>query len=326
MESGDWINYNGGRSWVWFTGGGTGTNEQLRIEEAYIAETTNTMGMTPDIIPSTIKRLVHWPSRAASYTLTGSSGAWFYHDLATYPIDKSKTYAVTYRVHHGNGKGHARYWEEEWDAAGRGCYILSAATPGDTIAPIWSSKTNLVVSDRLYGVQYLYTSYPTNGLYTSRIFDTHKSAPAYSTMSWDSVMPHGTLLRMKVRSGANSDLSDATAWTNLTWMTMPGSISPGDQRYVQFRAELRPDSGGWQTPKLKDVTIRWPGDETLVNISGTLTKGPDYGIYELTVDGQELKTGLNVDLEIFKDVRGFKGTRRVTSELTAEVVPRNTGR
>jgi hypothetical protein len=103
-------------------------------------------------------------------------------------------------------------------------------------------------------------------------------------------------------------------------------ISPGSGRYVQFQALMRPDSGGWQTPKLRDVTITWQGAQQLVDIGGTFTTGPDYGITKVTVDGEELKTGLNVDLEIFQDVRGFRGTQRLTSGLTAEVVPRNTGR
>ncbi|MFC1453377.1 hypothetical protein ACFLSJ_08555 [Verrucomicrobiota bacterium] len=81
-----------------------------------------------------------------------------------------------------------------------------------------------------------------------------------------------------------------------------------------------------QTPKLKNVTIRWPGESRAVDVGGTFTKGPDYGIFTLVVDGRELVSGMNIDLEIFKDARGFRGTRRIRSGLTAEIVPRNTGR
>ena len=52
----------------------------------------------------------------------------------------------------------------------------------------------------------------------------------------------------------------------------------------------------------------------------------DYPLRYVLVDGKKLKTGLNVWIEIFKDVRGQKGTQRVTSALTAEVRPRNTGK
>ena len=82
----------------------------------------------------------------------------------------------------------------------------------------------------------------------------------------------------------------------------------------------------FSTPRLKDVTINWEGEESLVDVGATITRGPEYGIFELKVDGRTLKTGLNVDLEIFKDVPGYRGSRRITSALTSEVVPRNTGR
>jgi hypothetical protein len=54
--------------------------------------------------------------------------------------------------------------------------------------------------------------------------------------------------------------------------------------------------------------------------------GPDYGIFELTVDGQDIKKGLQVDLEIYDYVRAHGSSNRITSRLVAEVFPRNTGK
>ena len=139
-------------------------------------------------------------------------------------------------------------------------------------------------------------------------------------------MPSGSYLELKVRTAATNDMSDAAAWTNVTAMTSPGAITPGDKRYVQFQAGLKPDSTGLQTPKLKDVTIKWTGEQMAVDVGGTSTKGPDYGIVGLTVNGEELKSGVIIDLEIFEDTRGYGATKRITSSLTTEITPRNTER
>ena len=122
-------------------------------------------------------------------------------------------------------------------------------------------------------------------------------------------------------------MTNATAWSSITAITSPGSIaSLADERYVQFRASLKADTSTLETPLLKDVTIDWPGQEQFVDIGGTFSMGPDYGIFELTVDGQDIKKGLQVDLEIYDYVRAHGSSNRITSRLVAEVFPRNTGK
>ena len=122
-------------------------------------------------------------------------------------------------------------------------------------------------------------------------------------------------------------MSDATDWSSVTSLASPGTINPGNNRYLQYRVELKPDSSGFYTPKLKDIAIRWQGEERFVDIGATVTKGPNYGIFEVRVDGAKLRQGVNVDLEIFRDIRGFAGQMQcITSALVAEVTPRNTGR
>jgi hypothetical protein len=109
-------------------------------------------------------------------------------------------------------------------------------------------------------------------------------------------------------------------------MSSPGNINPGDKRYFQFLANLKPSSNGYQTPLLKDVTVRWDGDERYVDIGGIFTKGPDHGIFKVMVDNKDIKTGILIDLEIFETARGVAGeNKEVTSSLSSEVTPRNTG-
>ena len=63
-----------------------------------------------------------------------------------------------------------------------------------------------------------------------------------------------------------------------------------------------------------------------MNVGGIFTKGPGYGMFEISVDGDPLRSALIVDLEIYKDVLVMnKETRRVTSSLKADLTPRNSG-
>ncbi|MFC1453378.1 hypothetical protein ACFLSJ_08560 [Verrucomicrobiota bacterium] len=100
------------------------------------------------------------------------------------------------------------------------------ATAADVIDPDWSSKANVIVTNRLYGVSSLYTTYPTNGYYTSGIFDTHHPSPQYARIDWDADTPLDSALGMRVRSSTNSDMSGAAPWDSITPMTTPGTITP----------------------------------------------------------------------------------------------------
>jgi type II secretory pathway pseudopilin PulG len=328
MESGGWIQSDGAGMAVYFYGGGENTSQHLTIEQVYIAECASTNGiMTPDIDPSTLTELRQHGS-TIPFTLTSSSPTWVWDSARTFSIDAEKTYVVSFRVNGTPGHGHARYWPEERDASRRGCYIIEGGTSTDVTDSSWSSKTNVIVSPNLYGIYGMWAFYPAEGTFESRVCDTKQLSPSYADLDWNATVPSGCYLGMKVRSDSNVMMTNAPAWSNVVAVTSPGAVSPGNGRYVQVQAILRPYAAIWpsQTPILKDFTLTWQGTERLVEIGGAFTKGPDYGTFEVTVDGQPLRTGINVDLEIFDDVRGMKGTQRITSSLVSEVVPRNSGR
>jgi len=325
LSAGTGIQFGGAHSWLRFAAGGTTGTETLGIEEVYIAEATETVQMTPDIDPTTLRQLVSLESSSTAFTLTGTNSTRVGGLSAFYPIDRDKSYVVMFRTRDTGNAGHARYWPERMDSEGRGCYFVTNASSADTTGSVWSARADLHVTNRLYAVQYMYASYPSTGIYTTAAFDTHRDTPTYSSLDFSSDVPPNSYLGIKIRTASSNDLSDATAWTNVTALTSPGTITPGNGRYVQFQVELRPGPTLLTTPRLHDVTIEWQGEERLVDVGGTLTKGPDYGIFELTVDGESLTTGLNIDLEIFKDVPGYAGERRLTSWLTSELVPRNSG-
>ena len=65
----------------------------------------------------------------------------------------------------------------------------------------------------------------------------------------------------------------------------------------------------------------------MVDMGALISKGPNQGIFEVTVDGQPLLSALTIDLEIYKDMYNLNSvTKRITSSQRIELRPRNTGR
>jgi hypothetical protein len=83
------------------------------------------------------------------------------------------------------------------------------------------------------------------------------------------------------------------------------------------------------SPMVKEVKMAWSGLPQIVDIGGQFTMGPNYGVWEITVDGTNvLKSGIQIDAALYKYLKGFrsKGEQRVVSPVSIEVSPRNTGK
>lgn len=153
---------------------------------------------------------------------------------------------------------------------------------------------------------------------------------SYTKMSWDTTNTSATVtVTVQVQTGNQPDLSDSTnfgGWSG--WQTSsPYTMGSGGE-YVQFMANLSTSqTNSTTTPKLKDVAIAWQGTTKAVDITGNFTKGPDYGIWQCTVDGQLLRRAIGVTMSIYATAPVFGGgTNTLTSTLIEEVEPRNTGK
>jgi len=321
MLGGGWIRYDGRYCYVWFEAVNS-SSRKLKIDAAYIAECADTLNPTPNIIGP--PRRITFSGGANGKTFPDAAG-YNWSDRIDFPISREKTYVVGFLIGMGIGNGNPWQWTDATNTVIPHAYLLPAANETNLLETDWISKPNVISTNAILAVRYLWTSYPTNGFYTSPIFDTHMNAPAYSTIIWNATAGGGSLL-MRVRTASDELMSDAPAWTNVAPMTTPGAIAPGNRRYVQFQAELRSDADCVSTPTLKDVTIRWPGETRMVDLTATITKGPNFGVFGVEANGTEIKKALAIDLTIFDDVRSFGKTKRITSSLSSEVMPRNTGR
>ncbi|MDF7825193.1 hypothetical protein P4B35_14310 [Pontiellaceae bacterium B12227] len=194
---------------------------------------------------------------------------------------------------------------QNWDS-------LSDTEGLNTLAPLYT-----------IGLEEIQVCYSPTGSFTSQIVDTTLKPPSYERISYDADIPTGTALKFKVRTGDNPDMSDSSDWDDIEYSSL---FSAGYKRYVQFQATLESDDDMLQTPRLKDVMVDWAGQTRLVNIGGTFSKGPNHGVFEISVDGKKLTSALVVDLEIYKDVLTMNNkTTRISSSQKVEISPRNTG-
>jgi len=316
MMNGSFIEFDGQNPYVLFYAASTA---KLKIKNAYIGESAGTTNYTPNAV-GTMTRLKFGSDYEAELNTNNSI---FATAASPFFIDKTKSYVVSYQI--GSEHGNAIACTET-HAGAPGSYYIDNPDPADVSAPDWSSKA-VQIDSRVVALYGVYTTYPTNGVFDSQIFDTKLAAPTYLAMTWNSDLPWSTAIGMKVRTGNQSNMSDAPGWSNVVAMTSGGSISPSSKRYVQFQSTLTPSSGGWSTPVLKDVTIRWTGETRVVDVVGEMTVGPNYGISSLTIDDRPLLKGVKINLTIFKDVAGWTpGPMRLTSSMSTEIEPRNTGK
>ncbi len=317
------IRYSGQFPVVFFQ---AASNGALRIKAAYIAEAADHTNFTQNAATEGVT-LLFSPSNSGSSPTISAGGNAMAFPASKFIIDAEKSYLITYLLESDNAN--PLVWTETY-AGAPGSYVIPSSlnpTESDAKAADWSSKGAATISS-LPGIAAVYTYYPTNGLFTSQIFDTKIETPVYSTISWTSVKPTGSSIKIKVRTGVNSDLNDAPAWSNVTsFLTSPADITCGNTRYIQFQAILEPDSTYFKTPELRDVTIKWAGATKVVDVGAIMTKGPNYGICEVTVDGNPLAKGLQIDLEIYEEIVGWGATgKTLTSAMSTEIEPRNTGK
>ena len=323
MEEGGHILFDGQTHYVFFEAG----LANFFIDDAFIAVCASSNAITPDALDTGVRLWFNGTSEEAN--MNGSSwSAYGWPVGSTFNVTKELSYQISYLVDNVGGAANAAYWVQTNSVAAPGSYIIPRASAPDENMTRQASWAGICqVTDRLQGVVGIYSYYPTNGTYQSAVYDTHQAAPTYSAITWGAETPAGSTVRLKVRSSANEDMSGATEWTNISWITSPGAISPGANRYVQYYAELLPTAGGAQTPRLKYVSLGFAGERKVIDIGGAITKGPNYGVFELTVDGAKLQKGVTVAMQVYNDI-GVPGggTKRLVSKASVEVEPRNTGK
>ncbi|RKX33820.1 MAG: hypothetical protein DRP64_20620 [Verrucomicrobia bacterium] len=316
LTNGNWIAHNGRKCQLTFQASPTGT---LQIDRAWILKSSYQETTGDPFSWSTVSPQATFGGGSSYSSPIMTNGATATTDPIDFEVNATNNYLVLFLTANNPLLSHPAAWTY-LNSPQQECSIYVY----DTATTSWGwVKTNAI-----FGVKSMFASYPADGKYTSQIFDTHLPTPNYGDISWNANIPTGTSISLKVRSGDQEDLSDASDWSlGSASAVNPRSVGTSYKRYIQFRALLTSNTDGDATPKLKDITIDWAGERQLVNIGGIFTKGPDYGMFEISVDGDPLRSALIVDLEIYKNVLVMnKESRRVTSSLQVELTPRNSGK
>ena len=95
--------------------------------------------------------------------------------------------------------------------------------------------------------------YATSGTFTSRLIDAGATVN-WTALSWDSTVPSGTTLVVKVRTG-NSSTPGGTGWTG--WITVPssGTSVGATSRYAQYQLTLTSSGTRYVTPAIRSVVV-----------------------------------------------------------------------
>ncbi|VGO19157.1 PulJ/GspJ family protein [Pontiella sulfatireligans] len=338
-DNGNWLAYNGKQCQLTFA---ASSLETFRIRNIWIGESSSSTDAAMDYMNTIDAPMKPVTFNNGATVVEIPIGQKRTSDWIDLPIDRNKNYLVSFRIANNVAKDGPKQWTdyEATDPAFPSpltTMIVENASYDVAQNPSWSSISGLPVyaTNRVFGLESITASYPETGTFTSQIFDTHLAAPSYGEMSWNADLPYGTGLEFKVRTGNSPDLVDAPDWSAITPFSSARTLTVDSKRYIQFQALMQTNTGdlntpkidGTFTPKLQDVTIDWTGELQLVNIGGTFTKGPGYGVVEVLVDGVPLQSALTVDLMIYKDIRSIKGEKkRITSSLLADIRPRNTGK
>lgn len=277
----------------------------------------------------------------ATTTVIGAGGAKESDWVDVNNFDRSKDYLLTFHIPFAAGAHTFSSWTT--DDGAEYSYILE----GDTAIarqPSWSAHTP-TTTDSLYTTESVKVSYFSSGTLTSQIYDTGVDDPAYGTLTWSIAKNNygdyaagglGADAIIRVRSNDSEDaLKAAVDWSGAlaidTMSATTGNVninSIGAGRYVQFQAEFisQPSIGGHNYVKscvMKNLSINWPGASRIVDISGYLTRRPDYGKFSVSIDGYRLTKGIEFFMEISENLYGGSS---ITKSLTIESEARNTGK
>jgi type II secretory pathway pseudopilin PulG len=294
----------------------------LKIEEAWISRCASNQTACPDAVPTSQVQLKFGGSASVAML----AGTTVESDLASFSIEREESYLVTFRINQWPILSNPYEWADTLGLPTPSSYVIRSPTSTVTAqAEQWSTFDGVTPTNRILAVSHVYCTYAPTGVYQSAVCDTMLASPVYQTWTWSNAVPVpiGASQIIAVRSANNEDMSDAPAWSNIVSTSVLDS-----KRYVQFQVTMTPSSDTLSTPKLALVSIPWQGQNHVVDVGGTFGKGPDHGIWTLTVDGNPLKSGIQVDLQLYKDIRGFKkkGSQLLTSYASTEVMPRNTGK
>lgn len=253
-------------------------------------------------------------SGPTSITIPAGEHAWTNWITYSMSAPGASDYLTSFSVPASANEGNETYWDP---GSGTNSYVENGATAS---ASWTSSDPGYATSSALHAAAEM-SVWQNTGNATSQVYDTKMAAPAYAQLSW-STNGSGTYA-VALRTSDNADMSGASSWAS--YAVSPSTLSAASvpsRRYAQFQATLTAASPYTTYPQMDNVKITWPGQTALVELSGYFTKRPNYGIFKVLVDGQNMVKALDVSLTATKQFRG----KSYDFQLTSDIKTKNTGK
>jgi hypothetical protein len=242
-------------------------------------------------------------------------------DWIDFAISPEEDYLISFAVASEPGNDTMSEWPWPGHA---GAYVLPGGSSNASL-DTWSTAAGLETREAVLAVERIEVTFPAEGRFASRIFDTHQVGATMRTFRWEETL-NGGAVEMRLRAGEQPDLVDAPGWDAASSFvgggpshSVPASVTG---RYVQFLAILTPPAGYLETPQLRQAEVTWDPEMSVCDLVVDITGDPAGGAFEVFVDGQNPTRAVMVDLALFNE---FLGVRYQERGL-AEVEPRNSGR
>lgn len=152
--------------------------------------------------------------------------------------------------------------------------ISNSARSAAWIAASYKSETDAF--NTYAAAEQIYSSTP--GTLTSSIFDSGQGSD-WGTLTYAATTPTNTTVSVKVRTGNQSDLSDATAFTSCSAISSGSTVggttcATNNQRYVQYQLSLA-NTDSVSTPTFTSFSLAFtPSDTTPPAISLNAVSSP----------------------------------------------------
>lgn len=195
---------------------------------------------------------------AANVTQSINVGNTQNYNLSAYAyIDGSTPVTSSYAQLYANGATIST----TYTSVGGGWYQLTGVIAGTASSVTYGVQVKALKT--VYIDDGSLTDFPTTGTLTSNIFDT--TLPSnYGNLSYSATVPSGTTVSVLVRAGNQANLSDASAFTSCSAITLGSSITsacaPTKSRYVQYQLQFT--STGAVTPTFMSITIPYAFSDT----------------------------------------------------------------
>ena len=212
--------------------------------------TTKYDGTASAKVVATGQNTNYWQTATTPDTNTYGLSAYVYTDGSAVTSSDAQLYS------------HGSALTTTYTSAGGGWYRLSAAVTGSTSATDYGVQVKAGKTAYVDDMSLL--NYPTSGTLTSAIFDG-TTQEDWGTLTYNAMVPSGTSMSVKVRSGNQADLSDASAWNSCAAINSgddaTSTCTPDKTRYAQYQISFTSD--GTATPVFNDVSLGYSASDVV---------------------------------------------------------------